>query len=383
MSVWSQLDFTRPWLSVLALLPLAYYILNQYLGRKKPAVSYSDLSRIEIYHTWRTRSIFLPSLLALLAWLAFCVAMMGPRLGHEETQVTTEGIAIGMVMDVSGSMAQTDMPFDNTVISRYETVEKVFKEFIIGNPEKELEGRKNDMVSLIIFGKYVDDLCPLTLDHSFLLDLMHDNITSISTDYKKFNEYQQRFGPRKTQQMVDRKNPIWGGTAIYEGVALGADVLNKSDEAIADSQKKGEGNYRIKSKILIVLSDGQDTASQITSEEAAKVAKEFGIKVYTISIHGKPTSSDVFGAFIRMRGQEYDDGPMKYIAKETGGKFYQATDPESLTKIYQNIETLEKSKMSKQMTMEYSPVHRPWIMAGLILYGLYLLLANTLYRELP
>ncbi len=370
----SNLDFSRPWIAVLILLvPLAYWAKRTFTG-SSPAVIFSDLRLISSQGTWRTNTLFIPPLLLCLAWLSTVIALMGPRLGHEETKVTTEGIAISMVLDVSGSMTAEDMPFEGQKINRFEMVKNVFKDFVQGKEGNELEGRSNDMISLVAFGSYVDDLCPLTLDHDFLLDLMKNYIDAVQTDIVKSNG---------SRQHIQRTNPIWSSTAIYEGIAMGADMLHSSNENLNEAQKKAQGNYAIKSKILILLSDGEDTGSTITLEDAIQVAQEFGVKVYSIAIHGRQLQQGIAGLIFSKGGKDYDDGPMKSIAKETGGKFFEATDPESLLNIYKTIDELERTKISRQVSMDYAPWHRPWVLASFIFFFLHVFFRETLYRELP
>ncbi|MBF0197677.1 MAG: VWA domain-containing protein [Planctomycetes bacterium] len=376
-------DFSRPWFALCALVPFLYLLKNVFLPRRKPALVFSDIKRINIAPTLRVRLSFLPGLFYICAWIILCIALMGPRKGHEETKITTEGIAISMVMDVSASMAAEDMSLDNSnVISRYDMVENVFKRFIRGDKDMELNGRPNDMVSLVVFGKYVDDLSPLTLDHDVIIDHMQNTLISVKSDIQKTEEAQKTMNRNQLNKMYQSKNPIWNGTAVYEGVALGADMLKNTESEVKIAGKKGQSNYSIKSKVLIVLTDGEDNASTITEDEAINVAKEFGVKIYSIAIHGQPTQQDIFGVLLRSGRKQYDDGPLKEMAQQTGGKFYQATSPDSLSKIYKDIDLLEKTKISKQVTMEYSPTHRPWLLVGLILIGIALLLQNTYFRVL-
>lgn len=382
MNLFSSIDFVRPWFGLLIFLPLILPFLRKWKKRPKAAITFSDVKRVQGFQTWRTQTLFLPSLLAYLAWICLVIALMGPRHGHEETKITTEGIAVAMVMDVSGSMNAKDMPFGGSVVTRYEMVEHVFSEFVRGNGE-DLEGRKNDMISLVVFGKYVDDLCPLTLDHDFVLDMMQNTMISVRSDIQQTEQQAQQMNRGQYHKALERKNPIWNGTAVFEGVALGADILKQSEASIEAADLKGDSNYHIKSKILIVLTDGDDNSSTISAEEAANVAKEFGVKIYSIAVHGKPVQRDILGFFVTQNQQRYDDTPLKNLAKETGGKFFQATNPDSLRKIYQEIDRLEKSEISKQVTMEYSPTHRPWLMAGLILLSLALIFQHSLYRVLP
>lgn len=373
----AHLEFSRPWLGLLILLILLVWLLRKHLSGTKAAVIFSDLRLISSEGTWRTRTLFLPDLIYFTGWLCMIIALMGPRLGHEETKVTTEGIAISMVMDVSSSMREKDMPLEGQVINRYEMVRKVFKDFVQGREESELKGRNNDMLSLVVFGSYVDDLCPLTLDHDFLLDLMENFIDSVQTDFVKTNEEFQRTGRQPSHA------PIWASTCIYEGVAMGAEMLHSPKQQLDVAKENAQSNYNIKSKVLILLTDGEDTGSEITIEDSIEVAKEFGVKVYAIAIHGKELQQNIRGLIFKRGSREYDDSPMKKLAKETGGRFFKATDPDSLLKIYQTIDELETTEISRQVSMDFAPWHRPWVLACFICLLLHKLLKESVYRELP
>jgi Ca-activated chloride channel homolog len=376
---WSNLAFTHPWFGLCAFLPALLWLIQRYVfAIKKPAIVFSDLRLVSMPGTWKTRTIFMPNTLSLLAWLSLSFALMGPRLGYEETKVTTEGVGISMVLDVSSSMKENDMVIDNQQISRYDMVESIFKDFIRGNPDKKLKGRANDMISLTVFGSYVDDLCPLTLDHDFLLDLMRDKLNSVRKDIQTAIQAEQR-QDRAYLEAMQQRSPIWASTAVYEGVSLGADILHQS----AKSNKDGLQDYHLKSNILIVLTDGEDNANTVTCEEAINVAKEFGVKIYSIAIHGQPTQRDLAGLFLSRVAKPYDDSPLQQMAESTGGKFFRASNPESLAQIMQAIDSLEKSEISKQVSTDYAPWHRPWLLWGLILLLASTFLRHTIYRELP
>jgi Ca-activated chloride channel family protein len=381
----SLLDSSRPWLALLIILPGALLLVKRFLNFKKPALVYSDIRSIPSINSFRTSTLFIPKILFFIAWCLLVIALIGPREGHEESNITTQGIAISMVMDISGSMKEIDMPtHDGKVISRYEMIQNVFTDFVRGNKESDLSGRNNDMISLTVFGKYVDDLCPLTLDHSFLLDMMNNTIEGVKADMANFENLQRQSNNNtRIQQMIQKKNPIWLGTAVFEGVALGADIVRQIDDKLKNAKTEESSNYTIKSKIMIVLTDGEDNSSEIGAEEAIAVAKELGVKIYSIAVHGKPVKRDVLGFFMGGTGKEYDDAPLQKMAEETGGKFYKASDPDSLIKIYRDINKLEKSEISKQVTMEFSPTHRPWILAGLIFLMCGVILNSTYYRILP
>ena len=378
--VWGNLTFAHPWLGLGILLPLAWWFLSsKVFSFKRPAIVFSDLRLISMPGTWRTRSIFMPSLLLILGWLCLCIALMGPRLGHEETKITTEGVGISMVLDVSSSMKENDMVTnDQRQISRYDMVEAIFKEFIRGNPEKNLKGRSSDMISLTVFGSYVDDLCPLTLDHNFLLDLMKNKLDYVRKDIEAAVQAQQK-QDQAYMNALQQRSPIWASTAVYEGVAMGADILHQSQKSNAE----GQNNYKIKSNIMVLLTDGEDNANTVTVQEAIEVAKEFGIKIYSIAIHGQPVRRDIAGLFVAAATKAYDDTPLQQMAEATGGQFFRATNPESLTQIMAAIDKLEKSEISKQVSTDYAPWHRPWLMWGLALCCCSLFIKHSLYRELP
>jgi Ca-activated chloride channel family protein len=177
-------------------------------------------------------------------------------------------------------------------------------------------------------------------------------------------------------QSFQNRGPIWSSTAVYEGVALGADKLNQKNVE--------ESNYKIKSKAMILLTDGEDTGSGVSVDDAIGVAKEFGIKVYAIAIHGnKNLRQDIAGLFIGAASQGYNDGPLKKIANETGGRFFQASNPDSLKQVMSAIDQMEKSEITHQVSTDFAPWHRPWLMAALILMLLSMILRHSVYRELP
>jgi len=384
--MFSNLDFTRPWLALLILaIPLGYWLKKRFSG-SHAAVIFSDLRLISVQGTWRTRTLFIPTVALALGWICMVIALMGPRLGHEETKITTEGIAISMVLDLSKSMEEEDMPFDGVKISRYEMVKRVFKDFVLGREDGQLSGRSNDLISLVVFGQYVDDLCPLTLDHDFLLDLMENYIDSVQTDIKKTEQEFQKLSPsqqRAFSQRFEQRSPIWQSTAIYEGVAMGADMLHNANQNLDVAKDQAQSQYSIKSKILILLSDGEDTGSTITIDDAIEVAKEFGVKVYSIAIHGQALQQSIAGLLLSQGKKDYNDAPMRSLAKETGGRFFEATDPESLLNIYETIDQLERTEISRQVSMDYAAWHHPWVLASFIFFCLHVLLRETQYRELP
>ena len=376
-----HLSFALPWMGLIALAPLALWLWKRLWKQRPGAIIFSDLRLVKSRQTLRLRTLWLPSFLAALAWLLMSVALMGPRLGHEETKITTEGVAISMVLDVSGSMEENDMVVGNRQLTRYEMVQQLFRKFIQGDDSLGLEGRSNDMISLVLFGGWVDDVSPLTHDHAFLLDLMDDNIQGIRKDQANAKKLQQK-GDRSAMQRLQNSMPIWQKTAIYEGVALGADMLKKAEDGLDDAQRAERSSFKIQSKVLIVLTDGEDNASSISAEEAIEVSKEFGVKIYAIAVHGDQVKRDLGGVF-SLGAREVDDTDMKKMTQETGGRFYKANNPDTLARILTDIDALERTRFSREITMDYAPWHEPWLLGALIAWVLSIILSNTLYRVLP
>jgi Ca-activated chloride channel family protein len=378
--MFDALVFTQPWLGLFALLPIFVWALRQFLWKvKAPALVFSDLRLVHFPGTLRTRTLWLPKLLASLGWLSLCVALMGPKLGNEATQVTTEGVAISMVIDVSGSMNEEDMVMDGQRVTRYDMVESIMNDFVLGNPKNDLPGRSNDMISLAVFGAYVDDLCPLTLDHDFVMDLLDNKLGAVRKDLSAYRKAEAK-GDRQAVESFGKRSPIWLKTAIFDGAVMGSDLLHQS-EGLGSSEL--DGNYKISSKIMILLSDGEDTGSTISLEEAVSVAKEFGIKIYTIAIHGQATQRDIAGLFRIGGKQAFDDTALKTLAKSSGGQFFEASNPEALASVMAEIDRLEKSKISREISTDFAPWHQPWLLTGLVFWLLSLLLQHSLYRELP
>jgi len=376
-----NLSFSQPWMGLLALAPVLLWMWKRLWKQRPGAILFSDLRLVKTRRTLRLRTLWLPSAISCLAWALMSVALMGPRLGHEETKITTEGVAIAMVMDVSSSMEKNDMVVDNRRLTRYEMVQRLFRKFIQGDESIQLEGRSNDMISLVLFGGWVDDISPLTHDHTFLLDLMDDSIEGIRKDVANAQKLQQKGDRNALQRVLDSK-PIWQQTAVYEGVALGSDLLKKAEDGIDDAEAAERSSFNIKSKVLIVLTDGDDNASSITAEEAVEVAKEFGVKIYTIAVHGDEVRSDLAGLF-RAGSNDKDDSGLEMMAEETGGRFYKANNPETLGRVLSDIDALERTNFSREVTMDYAPWHVPWLLGALLSFALGLILSHTYYRVLP
>jgi len=301
----------------------------------------------------------------LLPWLRFAalalvtLGLARPQQGMEEFRVRTEGIAIVMAIDQSGSMRALDFQVDGERRNRLEVVKRVFREFVEGKGE--LEGRPDDKIGLVAFGGFASDRCPLTLDHGALLRVLDD---------VKIPEpiYDANGQPVDVALFQEESS-----TAIGDGLALACDRLKDAPD---------------KSKVVILLSDGKNETGVVDPREAAKAAQALGIRIHTIGVGSNGPvpfpERDRFGN-VRLVAQvvPMDEELMKEIAATTGGQYFRATDTAALERVYQDIDRLEKTKSEGVLYTDYREHYRYVLFPALGLLVLELLLAATRLRTLP
>jgi len=327
--------------------------------RRTATVKFSSLGNVKkVRPTKRYRLRHAPALLRVLAITAFLVAFAMPRKGDETTVVTTRGVAIQMVVDHSGSMRQ-EMRYQGVPVSRLGAVRRVFKDFVLGRGE--LKGRKSDMIGLTSFAAFVEENCPLTLDHDNLINFV---------------------------DAIDFAAPYEDGTAIGDAIYHGALSLISAEGLLKEAGRE-EKEYSIQSKIMIVLTDGENNAGLKTPAEAARFTKENGIKVYTILISsggGYRTMDDPFFGRIQLPwgNFEYEQAvkDMEEVARSTGGTFGEATSGETLEKVYRTIDRLERTEF-KQKFLRYHERFQYPVFAGLSFLLLEIALGATWLRRVP
>ncbi|TWT82545.1 von Willebrand factor type A domain protein [Planctomycetes bacterium CA13] len=321
--------FDDPWFLIL-LLGLPFLARRMFEIEKSKSVLFSSTATIgEIPVSWRQRLAWLPDALLLLSIAAMIVALARPRIGREQTVIDTEGIAMEIVVDRSGSMQAMDFQIDNQNVDRLTAIKNVAGEFVQGDPTQSvpLAGRASDLIGLITFAGYADAITPPTLDHAFLLAQL--NRTQIVS-----------------QQSED-------GTAIGDAISLAVEKLNSLDEG---------RDEKVASKIMILMTDGENTAGEFEPVQAAELAQTKGIRIYTIGVGTKgnapfPTQSPFMGRTVmRMMRVNIDEATLKKIADVTGGTYFRATDTESLKAIYETIDQLEKTKMESHQFTDYREI---------------------------
>jgi len=300
-------------------------------------------------------------MLRILVLVLLIIGLAKPQEGMEKVFDISRGVAIEVMVDRSSSMSE-EMEFDGQRLNRLEVAKKIFLEFVQGN-KGDLQGRPNDLIGLITFARYADTACPLTLAHGPLAEFI------------------------EPVQLVKRRAE--DGTAIGDALALAAARLQTAEETIKKqtlSSGSDEASYEIKSKIIILLTDGKQTAGKRTPLQAAELAKKWGIKIYGIGIGGQEAMMQIktlFGSQLIPTGRGLDQQTLKKLADTTGGLFRMAEDGDSLRSIYKEIDELEKSEIESIRYVDYQERFTPFVFLALVILALETVLRCTYLRRLP
>lgn len=362
--------FASP-LALLALLIIPVLLYGA-LGRwQRACIRFPSITHpLEAGRSLRRRLFHLPLLLRVLALVLLVVALARPQAGREKMYEVSKGVAAEIVVDRSSSMGE-EMDFDGKRLNRLQVVKRVFDEFVNGN-KKELAGRPNDLIGLVTFARYADTVCPLTLAHGALT------------------------GFQDTVRLVSRRQE--DGTAIGDALMLAAARLRTAEDALAlpDGERRRTGpgvrdeeqakQYEIKSKIIVLLTDGANNAGRRTPEQAAKQAAAWGIKIYAVGVGGDDgtrTIRTLFGTQKVRTGRGVDTKMLQSLADTTGGLFRMADDGEALRAIYREIDQLEKSEVESVRYMDYKEYFARFALIALILLALEAVLRCTVFRKIP
>ena len=321
---------------LLALLPLLAFLLGR--SGRVAAVRYSsaDVAR-QVARETRSRAGQWTRLLMLAALGFLIIGAARPQLGHSTSTVQASGVDMILELDCSGSMQALDFKIDGQPANRLDIVKSVVSKFI--------DSRPNDRIGLIGFAGAPYLVSPLTLDHDWL------------------------------QQNLERVQigAVEDGTAIGSAIAAGVNRLRDQPD---------------KSKIIILLTDGENNMGKIMPDTAAQAAKALGVKVYTIGagVRGDapvPVTDASGEKHLVMSKVDVDEDALRKIADETGGKFFRATDTESLRQIYGEIDHMEKSTHQLKKYEHHSELFLFAVIPALALLGAGLGLEQTRFRRLP
>lgn len=352
--------FESPWAFLILCAVPAALLLKLWLARKHASLRFSSTEHVQrVNPSLRQRLLWVPSALRLILLVCLAVALARPQEGRERIRDTSKGVAIEMVIDRSGSM-RAEMQFGDSRINRLEAVKRVFREFVAGSEESELKGRPNDLIGMVTFARYADTVCPLTLAHGALAEFL------------------------KSVKLVTRRSE--DGTAVGDAIALAAARLKTAEETIARQTDGKQKDFSIKSKVIILLTDGRNNAGQRTPEQAAELAKKWGIRIYSIGVGGEEsiTKQDgLFGQFLVRMGEGVDRDMLKSVAETAGGRFFMAEDGKSLRSIYREIDRMERSEIESVRYLDYRELFMPFAFAGLVLLCTEILLNSTVFRRIP
>ena len=332
------MTFGHPYvLLLLLLLPLLAWLKGK--QGKPPAFVYSSVQLVRgILNVTRTRS---GAFLAALRWLILAiliVALAQPRLTKSETRVTASGVDIVVALDMSGSMASEDFEVGRERLSRLAMAKEVLKKFV--------EKRPNDRIGIVAFATQAYIASPLTLDHEFLLQ----NLARLELG------------------TIDNNR-----TAI--GSALST-AINRLRE------------LKSKSKIVILMTDGQNNSGKVAPLTVAEAAQTLGVKVYTIGVGMRgmaPMPQFWQGRKVgyQMQPVDIDEDTLQKIANMTGGKYYRADNSQKFQAIYAEIDKLEKTEADVKKFAHHDELFAWVISPGLGLLLLEVLLRHTIWRRLP
>lgn len=314
------------------------------LRRKRPALTLSVAHALSgAPRSLRQRIAWTPWALRLAAVALLAAAAARPQERSGETRTTTNGVAIMIVMDRSSSMREA-MRVPGGWATRLDVVKRVVSDFVLGDGQT-FEGRPHDLIGLVTFAANPNTVCPLVQDHDLLVELAR--ITRLARE--------------RTQE---------DGTAIGDAIALAAARLRDAEQRLAElAREGGRPAFTLRSKVLILLTDGRQTRGDLTPAQAATLAREWGVTIHTISLGGDGRS---VGADRRM---------LRAVAQATGGVAFDARDAEALRGVYEQIDRLETTELE---SVEYANIderYAPLARAGLAALALHMLLGATVFRR--
>ena len=318
--------FHPTWWWMIFLLPLAAVALLRPLrSSMRGVITFSSLDAVD--HAPRGRLVRFNSVLWILraTTIALLVlALARPVIPNESSKSMVEGVAIELVIDRSDSMRALDFTLNDQRANRLDALKDVVRTFVVGG--NGFRGRPNDLIGIIAFARNADSVVPLTLDHEVALDALA----------------QIRF-PDDGSEM---------GTAIGDAIALGVDKLKDA----ADRANK-DGKTRVKSRVLLLLTDGESNAGELAPAEAAALAKSTDVKIYAIGLGTKGFANvpvqTPFGTQLQRVPVSIDEKTLTEMATATGGRYFRATDSDSLREIYETIDALEKSNIEESRQTRY------------------------------
>ena len=331
MTEYSEIIFRDSHYFLLTIVSIAFIIYFLFKKRKQfTAISFSSTKILSQKSNYKKRIIRLPLFLRIIASIFIIFALSRPQSTNNWQENTTEGIDVIMAIDISGSMLAEDLK-----PNRLEAAKNVAIDFI--------SNRSNDRIGLVVFSGESFTQCPLTTDHTVLVNLFKDIKSGMVDD----------------------------GTALGMGIATSVNRLKESDA---------------KSKVIVLVTDGVNNSGEIAPLTAAELCKSFGIRIYTIGIGTLGLAPYPFQTPFGIQYQDVevkiDEKTLQDIAMITKGKFFRATNNSSLKKIYDEIDLLEKSKIKVTEFSKKKEEFRLFLNVPFLLLIVSYILENTILKRL-
>ena len=309
------MTFADPNLLLLLLAIPVALLLKSRTGEGNGAGGFSNVALVSDFRlTWRLRYRWFPTFVRAGAIALLIVALARPQVGEAESELAGQGIDIALVLDTSGSMSAGTLTSED---SRLDVAKRVLTDFI--------DGRTTDRLGLVVFRDGSIVLSPLTLEY--------DSLTEVTEDVGEVN--------------------LPDGTAIGVGLSEAMNLLRES---------------RARSRVAILLTDGENNAGDVEPLEAAQIAKTLGVRVYAIGV-------------IEPGARTVDEAALREMAELTGGRYYPAASEAALEAIYAGIDQLEKSRIDRTQFGLYREQAVYFLAAAVALLAFELLLRNTLWRQ--
>ena len=330
------MQFANPgylFLLILLIPAIAWYVWKQAEAQASLQVSSTSAFQ-KLPRSWKEYLRHADFALLCGAAALTIVALARPQSSDSWSQSNTEGIDIVLSLDVSNSMHFEDFRPD-----RLEASKEVASRFVAGRP--------NDNIGLVLFGSESYTMCPMTSDHAVVSNM----INSVTFD------------------LIDG-----GSTAIGDGLVTAVNRI-RSGQA--------------KSKVIILLTDGSNNSGDVSPKDAAQVAQAMGVRLYTIGVGSKgefetTVGYDPFGRPVRQKVKaDIDEETLKTMAQFTGGRYFRATNKNSLSEIFDEIDKMEKTKMSVREFSRKDEEFLPFALAAIVLLLLHVIIRNTVLRNIP
>lgn len=327
----NNISFAQPWIFWLfALFPvlIGWYVYKNNSSRS--SVRVSDV-QAEGLGSWKTSFRHLPFMLRLLCFASIITALAKPQTQNQDQHAEGEGIDIVLCIDVSGSMTAQDFTPNRLSVAKNVAIDFVNR-------------RLTDRIGVVIFSGESFTQCPLTTDHNVVIAAIENIHNGLLED----------------------------GTAIGSGLATSVDRIRNSSS---------------KTKVVLLLTDGENNGGLIDPKTAKEIAKAFGVKVYTIGMategYAPQPENTGLGVVIQSHKISIDENLLREIAFETGGKYFRAMDNESIKSVYKEIDGLEKTKIEIVKTIRYHDKFLPFVLLAIFFLLLEMILNYTFFRKFP